>query len=489
MSFNHRIILKIVSVTILFEGIAMLIPMGFAVYFKEISAASSLFFIAITCIGFGATIFTQMKYYTLNLKTREGFFIAFVVWLLVSIIGSLPFFYADCGYSFIDCFFESVAGWTTTGCYVIDIDIMPKSLVVWKCLCHWLGGMGILILTVSLFPVLGIGGQKVAAAEIPGPKIEKVSTRIADTAKAFYKLYVIFTLIELVLLKLSGMSFYDALINTLCTISTAGICPNSGGILSYMTPYVKTIICIFSVFASINFMIFFMLINGNWKNVLKNVELRAFLGIILVVTTVIATILLVTGTYTSFGSAISDSLMQTISFSSTSGFHVVDYNIWPTSCKMLLLMLMFIGGCSASTSGSLKTIRFVVMVKLTFRGIYKRIHPHSIKPVMLAHRPVSPESAASITVFVLLFFAIYVFSCVVLSLNNLDMETTLSAAISAFSNTGSGFGIIGTNGDFSAFSELSRFYCSILMLAGRLEMYAIVIMLSRSYWNSDRARS
>ncbi len=489
MKFNHPIILKMISVIVLVEGLFMLFPMIYSIVFGEKDVTSSFFIISIICICIGLTVFTQMKYYTLKLKSRDGFFIAIVSWLIVSIIGALPFYLANCGYTFIDSFFESAAGWTTTSCYVIDIDKMPKSLVIWKSLCHWLGGMGILFLTVSVFPVLGISGQKIAEAEINGPVVEKVATRISDTAKYFYLIYLIFTMLEFIMLSLTDMPHYDALINTLSTISTGGICSNTGGITSYMTPYVKTVITIFSILASLNFVLFFMLLHGKVRDVFRNAELRAFLGLLACSTIFIAVILTVSGTYGSFFSALSDSVFHTVSFGSTSGYAVTDYTSWPTACKVILLMLIFIGGCSASTSGSLKVIRVVVGFKLVLRGLYKRIHPQSIKPIMISNRPVSTTNASSITVFILMYFAVYIFSSLVLSIENLDMETTLSASLSAFSNTGSGFGKIGMNGNFSVFSEFGRLYSALLMIAGRLEIYPVIIMFSRSYWNPDRARS
>ncbi|HKM28166.1 MAG TPA: TrkH family potassium uptake protein [Anaerovoracaceae bacterium] len=486
MSLNHVVIIKIVAVIVLIEGIAMLFPVVSAIFFDENAVASSLFFIAITCIAFGYTTVTQLHSTSLKLKAHEGYFIAFACWMVVCIIGSLPFYVADCGYKYVDCFFESVAGWTTTGCTVLDYDIMPKSLIFWKAMCHWLGGMGVLILTVSVFPALGAGGQKMVEAEFAGPTLEKSNARISKSAKFFYLIYIILTMIEFVLLSLGGMPAFDALLNTLSTISTAGISIGSGVGISGFSPFIKAVIGVFSVLSSINFIVLCMLLTGKAKDAIKNVEFRVFLGILATAAVLIAILLTATGTYSNFAGALGDSMVQVASFGSTSGFAVTDYTLWPTACKLILFLLMIIGGCSASTSGSLKVIRVTVWFKLIIRGIYKRIHPHSIKPIMLGEGPVSAATASNITVFVLLYFAIFIFSCVVMSLENFDLETTFSAVLAAFSNAGIGFGDLGGSGDFSMFSAGGRFYLTLLMLAGRLEMYPIMIMLSRSFWRPNR---
>lgn len=485
--FNHRVIVKILATILLFEGVAMLIPLFAAIYYGEVSTGSAFFFIALCCIAFGLTIYKNLSEFTLNLRSRDGFFIALTTWLAVCLVGALPYYFSECGYSFIDSFFESVAGWTTTGAHVVDIRAIPKSILLWKAVNNWLGGMGILVLTVSIFPKLGISGQKILEAEVLGPTLEKFQARMGDSAKISYKIYVILTVLELCLLLPSGIHPFDALVNTLSSISTAGIMNIRGVVEMNLTVYVKIILTIFSIVGSVNFVIFFFISTRQWKKIFGNTELKVYILLLLVGSFFMGFVLYFTGTYDDPFTALDDALTQTVSFGSTSGFVVTNINTWPTSCKIILLFLCMVGGCGYSTAGGLKVIRFIVFFKIILRGIYKRIHPRAVRPIMLDNAPISSRNASSITVFVLLYFAIIITGAIALSLDNLDLETTLSAAVATFTNNGCGFGLIAF-GDYSDFSSFGKFISSMLMIAGRLEMYAMIIIFSRSFWNPERAK-
>ncbi len=488
MTYNFRVILRTISVVLLFTGIGMLIPVGYAVYCEEEGASQGLFFTAICCICFGALIYRHLKYYTLRIKTRESFFVAFICWFVVCLVGSMPYLLAQNGYSFVDALFESVSGWTTTGAWVIDVSTMPRSLILWKAISNWLGGMGLLLLTVSLFPVLGIQGQKMAAAEVPGPDLEKMSSRISDTAKITYRIYIALTLVELILLLPSGLDPFHALINTMSTVSTAGLLNAQTTSVITFSPYVKTVFTVFSLAGSINFMMYFFMYNRKWKKAFSIVEIRTYLGMLAGGSLLIAAMLYLNGNHSTFSSALGNAFAQATAFAATSGYEIDDINLWPTTCKMVLLILVLIGGCANSTSGSIKVIRFIIYFKIIMRGIYKRIHPRAVKPIMLQGKPVSAAAASSVTVYLMLYFAVFVFSSLVLALENQDMETTFSAVLGCLTNNGTGFGNI-TGGNYSIFSSFGKLYASVLMLAGRLEIYAIIILFSHSFWNSDRARS
>ncbi len=488
MTYNHRVILKTIAVVILFEGLFMLIPLVFAVIQGESGPASALALTSASCIILGLTVYKKLKYYTLKIKVRESYFIAFNCWIAVCLIGTLPFALSGCGYSYADCLFESISGWTTTGAWAININELPRSLILWKGISNWLGGLGLLLLTTSFFPVLGVQGQKMVAAELPGPELEKMSARFSDTAKLTYVIYIALTVAEFLLLLPSGLDFFTAAANTMSTISTAGLLDYQSQVSENLTPYVKVIFSVFSVAGSLNFMVYFLLCTGKWKTALKNIELRTFLLLLFCGSLLITAVLLISGTYDSFGSALLDSVTQAVAFGATSGFEVGDINAWPTACKMVLLILLLIGGCANSTSGSIKVIRFIVFLKLIARGLYKRIHPRAVRPVMIQGRPISAAGVSSITVFLMLYFAILIFSFIVLSLENQDMETTLCTAVAAITNNGTCFGeIIG--GNFSIFSPFGKLYSALLMLTGRLELYAVLVIFSHSFWNADRARS
>lgn len=489
MTYNKRLIVKTISAILLFEGIAMLIPLGFACYFREASTAKAFFCTAIICIAFGWSMTRFMEKTKKEVKTREGYFIVIVSWLFVVFIGAIPYLLADQGYGFINCWFESMAGWTTTGASTLDLTTMPKALLLWKTVTSWLGGMGIIVLTISIFPRLGIGGQKMANAEVPGPELEKFTARMGDTAKISYRIYIVLTVLELIMLVPTKMGPYYALLNTLSSISTAGIVDLSGTQAGFLiTPYIKGVLAFFSLAGSISFIVYFLLWMKKWKEAIRTREVHVYLCIIAAAALIVSISLYKAGTYSTYLDSLGNGLVQVISFASTSGFIIADIGKWPTLAKVAMLIVVIIGGCGFSTSGSIKVIRVMVFFKLIMRGVYKRIHPQAIKPVMIQGKPITARNASSITVFILLYFAIFIFSSIVMSLENFDMETTLSAVVAAFTNNGTCFGKM-TTSDFGIFSGFGIFYSSLLMLAGRLEMYALIVMFSRSFWNSDRARS
>ena len=486
MHNNYRVILRTIASVLMFEGIAMLVPLIYAIYLDDASA-TAFFTPFVFCLGLGLFIHTQLKYYTLKIRQRESYFIAFICWITVSFMGIFPYMLVNQGYSIADCIFESVSGWTTTGAWTVNLASMPKPLLLWKAITNWLGGMGILLLTISFVPVLGIEGQKIINAEMPGIQVEKMSTRISDTAKISYRIYVIMSVVEFLLLLPTELTPFEALINTMSTISTAGLLNVGTGNVIAVSPYVTGVFTAFSIFGSINFMMYFFLYKRRFSSIAKNVEVRGFLQITGIASFIIAVTLYLTDTCDTFFGALGTAVAQTVAFGATSGFEVADINAWPSLCKMVLIIILLIGGCSNSTSGSIKVIRFIIFLKLIKRGIYKRIHPKAIRPIMIQGKPVSAASVSSITVFLMLYFLVFVFGSLVFSLENLDMETTFCTTLACITNNGTAFGdIIG--GNFAILSEPGKIFSAILMLAGRLEMYAIILLFSRSFWNPNRAR-
>ena len=295
------------------------------------------------------------------------------------------------------------------------------------------------------------------------------------------------TVVEFLLLLPTQLTPFEALINTMSTISTAGLLNVGSGNVIAVSPYVTGVFTAFSIFGSINFMMYFYLYTRKWSRIIQNIEIRAFLQVLAASSFVIGLTLYFTGTcdglLESFGTAIA----QTVAYGATSGFEVADLNTWPALCKMVLIIVLLIGGCSNSTSGSIKVIRFIIFLKLIKRGIYKRIHPKAMKPIMVQGKPVSASSVSSITVFLMLYFLVFVFGSLVFSLENLDMETTFCTTLACITNNGTAFGGI-VGGNFSILSEFGKIFSVVLMLTGRLEMYAIILLFSRSFWNPNRAR-
>ena len=487
MRLNYKIILRTISIILLIVGIAMLFPMVCAVYMEEYVPAQGFFFSSICCIGLGALGRRFSNYNTIRIKSAESYLITFISWLTVCITGVVPYMLSGCGYTLSDAILESVSGWTTTYASVFDIATLPVSVVLWKSITNWLGGMGLLLLAVSFFSVLGAEGQKIANAEVSGTAFEKLSSKTNQTISISYMVYIAMTSVEFLLLLPTDLSFIEALINTLSTISTAGFLNVNNCIVLHLTSYTKIIFAGFSVVGAINLLMFYYLFTGKWRKVVSNVELKYFLLLIIVGGTIITASLYMHGDY-SFLKCMENGFAQAIGYSSTSGFYVDDLNQWPTIAKLVLMILVICGGCGNSTSGSIKVIRAIIFVKLIKRGIFKRIHPRAVKPVMLNDSPVSTTTASNVTVFILLYFAVFVVGSIILSLENKDMETTFFTTLACITNNGPGFGKI-INGDYSIFSAFGRSFAAFLMLAGRLEFYAIIMLFSPSFWNSDRVHS
>lgn len=486
MHNNYRVILRVIAGILLFEGVAMFIPLVYAISIDDASAPA-FFLPALTCLCIGLLIHTQLKFHTLKIRQRESYFIAFVCWLTVSIMGTFPYLMAGCDYSLVDCIFESVSGWTTTGAWTVDISAMPKPLILWKAITNWLGGMGLLLLTMSFFPVLGVEGQKMVNAEMPGVDKEKFAARSSDAAKISYIIYIVMSVVETIVLTAGGLDLFTAVVNTMSSISTAGLLPVDGVNVVTVSPFITTILTVSTLFGAINFTVYFLLYKRKWRAILQNIEVRAFLMILTTASVIIGLSLYQGGYYPDFLKAWGTAFVQTVAFGATTGFEIADINSWPGISKMILICVLLIGGCSSSTSGSIKVIRFIVFMKLIKRGIYKRIHPRAIKPVMFQGKPISAASVSSITVFLMLYFLVFLFGSLVFSLENLDMETTFCATLACITNNGTAFGnVIG--GNFSIFSGFGKLFAAVLMIAGRLEMYAIILLFSRSFWNPNRAR-
>ncbi|MCL1982917.1 MAG: TrkH family potassium uptake protein [Clostridiales bacterium] len=487
MYLNYRIAIKILGAIVLILGVSMIPSIIAAHVYGEHNALYAFSASSAVLIVAGALITLEMRPHSIMLRFREGYLTVTLCWLCASAVGAVPYLLSGVTGSFADAFFESVSGFTTTGCTVFDVETMPSSLVLWKAMSHLLGGMGILVFAISILPALGIGGQKIYKAEAPGPTVDKVTARMSDSAKVLYVTYLLFGVAEYVLLSFSPMSAFDALIHTMGSISTSGLTNHYEGVSYYNSSYVEYIIGMFTVLASINFVLYAHAIQGRWKEFFSSVELRAFLTIIVAASALVSFALFAYGTYPSLSDAFRIGTFEVVSFATTSGQTIVDFALWPDFCKSLLLALMFVGGCAASTCGSIKVIRILVMMKLISRGIAKRIRPRSIVAVKLGGKAASAETVSNITSFILVYMAIFLFSSVVLSLQNLDFVTTISTSASMLGNIGCNLGSAGVGAcDYSLFSAPLKLYLSLLMIVGRLELFTIIVFLTPKFWNPDR---
>ncbi|MBK5246061.1 MAG: TrkH family potassium uptake protein [Peptostreptococcaceae bacterium] len=486
MSLNYSIIIKITGLISLILGISMLPSLIVSYLYDDPSITFTFGLISLPLIIVGLLILLLTRNISKSFKIRDGYFAVTFCWITASLLGSLPYYLSGTVASFGDAIFESTAAFTTTNCSIISNLDLPLSIVLWKAVSHWVGGLGIIIFAISILPALGINSLKLGSPEADSPNLNKVKTQISGFSKTLYLIYLGLTVLEFVLLLFGKMGVFEAVINTLGSVSTSGISTSIPSISSYDSFYIESIISIFTFLASINFMLFFFAFNGKWKTVARDTELRAFILIIFISFVIISATLFTSGTYATFQEAMRVGIFQIVSFSTTSGYFIADYTLWPTFTQSILFTLMFIGGCAASTCGSFKVIRFVVILKLILRGFRKRLHPRSIVAVRIGKSVASPETVSSITVFAMLYLMIYLFTALVLSLDNLDMTTTLTAAAGILSNTGIAFGDLGPTADFSIFSPPIRLFISFMLIVGRLEILTVLLLFTPYFWNLEK---
>ena len=485
-NLNYKAIVKILGIIILILGISMVIPWIYSEQTGDISASHAFRICSPCSIIFGTLTAVLIKSHKIKFRAREGYIVVAACWILASLIGAFPYYLSGFTDNYVDAFFEATSGFTTTGCTAVSGKLLSGGMLLWKAISNWVGGMGILLFVISILPALGINGQIIAKAETPGPVLRKMTVRMSDSAKILYITYISLTLIEITLLMLSGkMPFFDAVINSMGSISTGGVMVHPTGIAYYSSLYVEIVISSFCVLSSLNFVLYHYLITGKFSFFFKDIELRAFM-IIMAVSTVLCTLSLMYVNGSSPGSALRDSFFQVVSMGTTAGYTRSPYMTWPSMCQLVLMILMFIGGCASSTSGSIKVVRVIIMIKLIWRGCIKRIHPRSVVAVKIGKRPVSAPVVSSISAFICTYMVIFLVSSFILSFQGLDLESTITSALAMLSNTGSAFGETASLGNFSAFHPVLKVYLSGLMIIGRLELFTIIILFSKTFWGRDR---
>ena len=485
-NLNYKAILKLNGIILLIVGASMIPALLCAFYYDEPGTAAGILKSMAVIVPLGLILFVSMRFSKAIFRARDGYIAVATCWITASLFGVLPYLFTDITASFIDALFESTAGFSTTGSSVLDVTLFSKGMLMWKATSNWIGGMGILIFIISVFPALGINGQVIARLETPSPVLEKSAIRMTDTAKILYITYIVFTLLEFVLLELgSSMTTFDALANSMSCISTGGLFLHPGGLDYYGSNYVDFIICIFAVIGSINFLMYFYLIKRNFKAIAKDTELRVFL-LVLAAAIAIGFFSLWNSGDMAPGEAFKISAVQVVSNMTTAGFSYTSI-IWPSTCQMLLLILMFTGGCSASTSGSLKIVRVIFLFKYIRRGMFRKIHPRAIRTIKLNGRPVPPPVVSAIAVFILTFFGFFLLSCVILSIQGYNFTTTMSTSIAILSNCGLALNDSGALIDnFSDFSGPLKVYMCLMMLVGRLELFTMIIFFTRAFWDRKK---
>lgn len=471
---NYGIIIKVLGNILEVEAILMIPSLLVSLYYNEYDINS--FMISIILIGITGIILSKKTVYKKSIKTKEGLAIVALGWILCSLFGSLPFIISGSIPSWIDSFFETVSGLTTTGATLIDnVEILPKGILFWRSFTHWIGGMGILVFTVALLPTIGVGGFQIFKAESPGPTAERIVPRIKNTAKILYITYISITVLEIVFLRIGGMSLYESTVHTFATVGTGGFSTKNSSIGAFNSTYIHIIISIFMLLSGVSFSLYYALFNRKWKDIFKNEELKLYLGIVLSSVTLIA-LNINSKIYHNIGLSFRDSLFQVSSIITTTGYSTVNFDEWPTFSKSILFLLMFVGGCAGSTSGGIKNIRILVLAKLVRREFRKIFHPRAVVPIKNRERAIPNDVVASISSFFILYIAIFALGTILISLEGINFESAASATASMLGNVGPGFGFVGPTCTYSNFSALSKLFLSLLMLLGRLELFTIMAL-------------
>jgi len=478
-----RYIAYVLGTLVLFFGLTMIVPLAFALYFQDTSITPLLTAMAVTMVsGLLLFLFFRQTRVT-HISQREGMAIVALGWTAVGLFGALPFYFQGDQWSFIDAFFESVSGITTTGASILsNIEALPQGLLLWRSFIQWLGGMGIIVLSIAILPFLGVGGMQLYKAEVPSPVPDKLRPRIRDTAMVLWKVYALFSLVEVVLLMLGGMGFFDALCHAFTTMPTGGFSTKNASIAHFDRIYLDLVILLFMVIAGINFSLHYQLIRGRSFAVWKDAELRFFLGLVVVLAFFVSANLYLTAFYDSIGKSVRYGVFQVASIITTTGYATADYEQWPAMSQLILFLCMFIGASAGSTGGGIKVLRLILCFKYCYKELFLLIHPRAVAIIKIGKRTVPEDVMRSVLGFLVLYIGLFAFCALALAGLGVDFVTALGATASAIGNVGPGFGMVGPVDNYAEIPYLGKWLLIWCMLLGRLEIYTVLILLVPEFW-------
>lgn len=477
------LIIKIIGVLLIIEGLFMLTAVPFSLYFGDDDYFALLIAAGITS-GTGSLLYwINRSRNNRNIGKREGYAIVSITWFVISIFGSLPFIISGEIPGITNAFFETASGFSTTGSTILtDIEAMPHGLLFWRSMTHWIGGMGIIVLSLAILPLLGIGGMQLFIAEVPGPTPDKLHPRITQTAKRLWLIYVLLTILETILLMLGGMDVFDGLCHSFGTMATGGFGTRNTSIEGF-SPYIQYVIALFMILAGMNFTLHFFLLTGMFRNVWKNEEFRFYLFVIGALTFAITVSLIIAGNIR-VEESFRHALFQTVSIITTTGFISADYLTWPFFATMLIFAAMFTGGCAGSTGGGIKMVRHLLLLKNSSLELRRLIHPMAVIPLKLNKRVIPQEIIFNVLAFFLLYILIFGAGTLVMAMLGLDFETSLGAVAASIGNIGPGLGRVGPVHNFAWIPDAGKWVLALLMIMGRLELFTVLIIFSRSFWRN-----
>ncbi len=484
---NRRMILRILSYVLLIEAVAMLPPLILSLVFKEFAAAQAFLITIALCFGFCGVLMLFSPRRS-ALYAMEGYVITALSWIVMSVFGALPFVFSGFIPNFFDALFETVSGFTTTGATILnDIEALPKSLLYWRSFTHWLGGMGVLVFLLAIVSLSGGKGNLfyLMRAESPGYDVGKMTPQLKKTAKMLYIIYIILTLVQIVILICGGMPVFDSFCIAFGTAGTGGFGVTNNGLAAY-NPFCQSVCTVFMLLFGVNFSLYYLLIVRQFKEVLKNEELWAYLGIFFLAAFLISFNTL--PAMQNFGEAFHHAAFQAASIMTTTGFNTVDFNVWPVFSKTILVILMFIGASAGSTGGGIKVSRLVIAFKSLRREMHKIIHPRSVRLIRLNGKSLDERVVSGVSIFLLAYLMLLCVSLLLISLDNFSFETNFTSVVSCLSNIGPGLDAVGPTSNYSAYSNFSKVILTADMLLGRLEIFPLLILFLPHVWKRNASQ-
>ena len=478
---NKRLVLRLLGAILLIEALAMAPSLAISLLYGDGDALALLSSMALlAALGFPAWRFARPR--EQNLRAREGFLVVALSWVLLSAFGALPFVISGLIPNYIDAFFEAVSGFTTTGATLMgNFDGLPRGVMFWRSFTHWIGGMGVLVLTLALLPQMTGRSSHLVRAESPGPSLSKIVPKMGDTAKILYLIYGALTMIELAALIIAGMSPYDAAIHAMGTAGTGGFSNYGSSIGAFDSAAIDAIITFFMVLFGINFALFYRVLVGGWRDALRSEELRWYLALFAGSTLFVS--LMILPQYGTFLNALRYGSFQVATIMSTTGYATADFNLWPQAVKALIVVLMFIGSCAGSTAGGIKVVRVGILCKLGCREVRRTFQPRKVQVVRFEGKGVEENRLTQVSVFFFVYVLLVLVGMFLVSLEGLyDLETNFTAVLTCISNVGPGLGHVGPVENFSGYGPFAKVVLSLLMLAGRLELFPILVLFHPSAW-------
>ncbi|MCK0110404.1 TrkH family potassium uptake protein [Flavobacteriaceae bacterium S0825] len=496
MKLNYKIIFHFLGLLLLFNGGFMLLAaiMSYA-YNDGATLSISLSGIAVMVIGILVMLIT--KNHEKEMNKREGYIVVTFGWIIMALSGTLPYVLTDSIPSFTNAFFETISGYTTTGSTILnDIESLPEGVLFWRSLTHWIGGMGIIVLAIAILPLLGIGGMQLFAAEAPGPSADKLHPRITDTAKRLWLIYFGYTAAETVLLQVAGMSFFDAINHSMSTLSTGGFSTKNASLAYWNNqPIIQYIVILFMFLAGTNFVLSYFAFKGRVQKIIKDEEFKLYFKFIVIFTIVASLIIYFKADVTASSiahpmvwgegeSALRHALFQVLAIITTTGFVTADFTLWTPFLTVFFFGLMFLGGSAGSTSGGVKVVRHLLMIRNGFMEFKRTLHPNAILPVRYNKKSIDEKIIFNILAFFILYMLSFIVGALVFSMLGLDFKSAIGVAASSLGNVGPALGDFGPVNNFYDMPAIGKWWASFLMLIGRLELFTVLILLTPFFWRN-----